>query len=78
MSRPFRANSNIVDPTDSTDPSKKPIGQITNPRTISSVKAATLQNFPRFPCFPWTKIGCGRQSTPSPFVLFVVQKKSSG
>jgi len=19
------------------------------------------KNFPRFPCFPWTKIGCGRQ-----------------
>jgi hypothetical protein len=78
MSRPFRANSNIADPTDPTDPtdrSEKPIGQITNPHAIPSVKAATLQNFPRFPCFPWTKMGCGRQPAPSPFVLFVVKKE---
>jgi len=45
---PFRANPNIADPADPTDlldpsdPSEKPIGQITNPRAISSVKAATL------------------------------------
>jgi hypothetical protein len=29
-------------------------------RAVPSVEAATLQNFPRFPCFPWTKkMGCG-------------------
>jgi hypothetical protein len=52
MSRPFRADSNIADPTDPTDPtdlldpfdpsyqSEKPIDQIINPRAIPSVKAA--------------------------------------
>jgi hypothetical protein len=54
---PFRANPNIADPSDPTDQSEKTIDQITNPRAISSVKAATLQNFPSFPCFPWTKNG---------------------
>ena len=27
------------------------------PQAISSVEAAILQNFPSFPCFPWTKNG---------------------
>ena len=40
---PFRANPNIADPSDPTDQSEKTIGQITNPRAISSVKVATLQ-----------------------------------
>jgi hypothetical protein len=39
MSRPFRANPNIADPT---DPPEKATDQITNPRAISSVEAATL------------------------------------
>jgi hypothetical protein len=38
MSRPFRANPNIADPT---DPSKKATDQITNSRAIPSVKATT-------------------------------------
>ena len=54
MSRSFRANSNIADPTDLLDPtdptdpsdpsdqSEKTIGQITNSRAIPSVEAATL------------------------------------
>jgi len=32
-------------------------------------------NFPRFPCFPWTKNGLWAQPTPSFFVWFVVKKK---
>ena len=63
MSRPYRADSNIADPTDltdPTDPSEKPIDQITNSRAISSVEAATPINFPRLPCLPWTKIGLKR------------------
>jgi hypothetical protein len=57
---PFRANPNIADPTDPTDQSEKPIGQITNPRAGSSVKAATLQIFRVFRAFRGQKMGCGR------------------
>jgi hypothetical protein len=35
----------IADLTDPTDPSEKPIGQITNSRAIPSLKATTLQIF---------------------------------
>ena len=45
---PFRASPNIADPT---DPSEKPIGQITNSRAISSVEAAPLQIFRAFRAF---------------------------
>jgi hypothetical protein len=38
MSRPFRANPNIANPT---DPQEKATGQITNSRAIPSVKATT-------------------------------------
>jgi hypothetical protein len=44
MSRPFRANSGIVDPTDlldPTNPSEKPTKQTEIPLAIPSVKAAT-------------------------------------
>jgi hypothetical protein len=68
---PFRANPNIADPTDLLDPSdptdlsEKATDQITNPRAISSVKAATLQIFRVFRAFRGQKMGCGRQPTPS-------------
>jgi hypothetical protein len=45
---PFRANPNIADPSDPSDPtyqSEKPIDQITNSRAIPSVEATTLQKF---------------------------------
>jgi hypothetical protein len=67
MSRPFRANSNIanptdptdlLDPTDPTDRSEKPIGQITNPRVISSVRATTpIKIFVSFRVFSLLKNG---------------------
>jgi hypothetical protein len=48
LCRTLRADSNIADPS---DPSEKPIGQITNSRAISSVEAATLQIFRAFRAF---------------------------
>jgi hypothetical protein len=44
------------------DPSEKPIGQITNPRAISSVEAATLQIFRVFRAFRGQKMGYERQA----------------
>jgi hypothetical protein len=59
MSRPFRANSGIVDPTDlldPTDPSEKPTKQTEIPLAGSSVKAATpIKNFRGFSCISWLK-----------------------
>jgi hypothetical protein len=59
MSRPFRANSSIVDPTDlldPTDPSEKPTKQTEIPLAIPSVKAATpIKNFRGFSCISWLK-----------------------
>jgi hypothetical protein len=77
ISRPFRANSSIVDPTDlldPTDPSEKPTNQTEIPLAIPSVEAALLQNFPSFPCFPWTKNGLWAAAHASFFVPFVVKK----
>ncbi len=74
LCRAFRANPNIADPTDLLDPSEKPIGQITNPRAIPSVKAATLQNFPSFPCFPWTKNGLWTLAHAKSFRVFSLLK----
>ena len=52
---------NIADPADLTDPSEKPIGQITNPRAISFVKAAnSRKKFRAFRAFRGQKMGCGR------------------
>jgi hypothetical protein len=45
LCRALQADSNIADLTDPTDPSEKPIGQITNSRAIPSLKATTLQIF---------------------------------
>ena len=54
---PFRANPNIADPSDPTDQSEKTIGQITNPRAISSVEATIpIKNFRVFSCVSWLKI----------------------
>jgi len=53
MSHPFRADSNIADPTDQ---SEKTIDRITNSRAIPSVKAATpIKNFRAFSCGSWLK-----------------------
>jgi hypothetical protein len=55
--------------------SEKSTDQTAILRAIPSVEATPpIKNFPSFPCFPWTKIGCGRQPTPSLFVWFVVKK----
>jgi hypothetical protein len=65
---PYRANPNIADPT---DPSEKPIGQITNPLALPSVRAATtIKIFRAFRAFRGQKMGCGRQPAPSLFVPF--------
>jgi len=66
---PFRANPNIADPTDPTDQSEKPIGQITNSRAISSIEAATLQIFRVFHAFRGQKIDL-RHPRINPFEVF--------
>jgi hypothetical protein len=65
MSRPFRANSNIVDPTDPTDPSDP--SDPTDPSDLLSVSR---------PCKVRVKSVwvAGDQSAPSLFVWFVVKK----
>jgi len=58
--------TDLLDPSDPSDPSdrsEKTIGQITNSRAISSVKATTpYKIFVPFRVFSLLKMGCGRQS----------------